>query len=166
MLESSMIGRPGPKTPCVPFVEHPATRLRMSTLTNVGKIFLMADEPSGIACGIYVCGNPACPHHDFVERLPGFAADEARKTLRFQRACVVRALGSGCKPAEDALKREGAAVSNDTIARYVKAAAAQQIDANLTRNEVRVLAVDDINLRKGDKSSGCTVFWMKKPIGC
>ena len=107
---------------------------------------------------IYVCGNPACPHHDFVERLPGFAADDAQKTLRFQRACVARALDSGCKPAEDALKREGAAVSNDTIARYVKAAAAQQIDANLTRNDVRVLAVDDIYLRKGDKSSGCTVF--------
>jgi transposase-like protein len=93
-----------------------------------------------------------------VERLPGFAADDAQKTLRFQRACVARALDSGCKPAEDALKREGAAVSNDTIARYVKAAAAQQIDANLTRNDVRVLAVDDIYLRKGDKSSGCTVF--------
>ena len=107
---------------------------------------------------IYVCGNPACPHHDFVERLPGFAADDARKTLRFQRACVARALDSGCQPAEDALKREGATVSNDTIARYVKAAAAQQIDVNLTRNDVRVLAVDDIYWRKGDKSSGCTVF--------
>ena len=106
----------------------------------------------------YVCANPACARDVFVERLPGFAADGARKTLRFQRACVVRALDSGCKPAEDALKREGAAVSNDTIARYVKAAAARQVDSNLTRNDVRVLAVDDIYLRKGDKSTGCTVF--------
>ena len=105
----------------------------------------------------YVCANPACERDLFVERLPGFADDGARKTLRFQRACVVRALDSGCKPAEDALKREGATVSNDTIARYVKAAA-RQLESNLARNDVRVLAVDDIDLRKGDKSSGCTVF--------
>lgn len=107
---------------------------------------------------IYVCQNPPCTHHDFVERLPGFAEDDARQTLRFQRHCVARALASGCKPAEDALKAEGASVSNDSIARYVKSAAAKQIDANLARNNVRVLAVDDINLRKGDKSSACTVF--------
>lgn len=106
----------------------------------------------------YVCRNLECPQHDFVERLPGFAAEKARKTLRFQRHCVVRALASGCKPAEDALKAEGASVSNDTISRYIKAVAAQQIDTNLIRNDVRVIAVDDIYLRKGDKSSGCTVF--------
>lgn len=107
---------------------------------------------------IYVCENPTCDHHDFVERLPGFAEDDARQTLRFKRHCVARALASGCKPAEDALKGEGALVSNDSIARYIKAAAAKQIDGNLTRNDVRVLAVDDIYLRKGDKSTGCTVF--------
>ncbi len=49
-------------------------------------------------------------------------------------------------------------MSDDSIARYVKAAAARQVEANLTRNKVRVLAVDDISRRKGDKSSGCTVF--------
>ena len=89
---------------------------------------------------------------------PRTASGNARQTLRFQRHYVARALASGCKPAEDALKAEGASVSNDSIARYVKSAAAKQIDANLARNNVRVLAVDDINLRKGDKSSACTVF--------
>ena len=107
---------------------------------------------------IYICENAACPQHDFVERLPGFAEDDARQTLRFQRECIARALDSGCKPAADALQRAGASVSDDSIARYVKAAGARQVEANLTRNDVRVLAVDDINLRKGDKSSGCTVF--------
>ena len=71
----------------------------------------------------YVCRNPECSQHDFVERLPGFTEKNARKTLRFQRHCVARALASGCKPAEDALKAERASVSNDTIARYVKVAA-------------------------------------------
>ena len=40
----------------------------------------------------YVCANPACERDRFVARLPGFAADGARKTLRLQRACVARAL--------------------------------------------------------------------------
>lgn len=62
---------------------------------------------------------------------------------------MARALASGCKPAEDALKAEGASVSNDTIARYVKGAAAQQLDTNLTRNDVRVIAVDDIYTARG-----------------
>ena len=107
---------------------------------------------------IYRCLNADCAHQEFVERMPGFVDDDARKTIRFQQECVARALDSGCKPAEDALKRAGATVSNDTIGRYLKAAAARQVEANLNRNHVRVLAVDDIYLRKGDKSSGCTVF--------
>lgn len=93
-----------------------------------------------------------------MEWWPGFAEDGARKTLRFKPYGIVRALDGGCKPAEDAVKREGASVSNDSIARYLKVASAQQIESNIARNDVRVLAVDDIYLRKEDKSTGCTVF--------
>ena len=107
---------------------------------------------------IYRCLNADCAHQEFLERMPGFVDDDARKTIRFEQECVARALDSGCKPAEDALKRAGATVSNDTIGRYLKKAAVRQIEANLHRNRVRVLAVDDIYLRKGDQSSGCTVF--------
>ena len=85
---------------------------------------------------IYVGQNPQCTHPDFVERLPGFAEDDGRG-----------------RP-----QSRGASVSNDSLARYVKSAAAKPIDANLARNNVRVLAVDDINLRKGDKFGACTVF--------
>mgnify|MGYP000963240303 FL=1 len=49
-------------------------------------------------------------------------------------------------------------MSNDSIGRYLKAAASGKIEENIVKNNVKVLAVDDINLRKGDKSSGCTVF--------
>ncbi len=80
---------------------------------------------------------------------------DARQTLRFQRECVAQALDSGCKSAADALKRAGASVSHDSITRYVKTAADRQVQANLTRNDVRVLAVDAIGLRKAGKSSGC-----------
>ena len=106
----------------------------------------------------YFCENPNCPHARFVERLDGFTEESARKTLRFKKYCAERALENGCKPAEDALKRDGALVSNDSIARYLKVESAKQIESNITRNDVRVLAIDDINLRKGDKSTGCTVL--------
>lgn len=68
----------------------------------------------------YFCENPNCPHTRFVERLDGFAEETARKTISFKKYCVERALENGCKPAEDALKRDGALVSNDSIARYLK----------------------------------------------
>ena len=111
-----------------------------------------------VRCKKYFCENPNCAHTRFVERLDGFAEEDARKTIRFKKYCVERSLESGCKPAEDALKREGAVVSNDSIARYLKLESAKRIESNISRNDVRVLAIDDINLRKGDKSSGCTVL--------
>lgn len=106
----------------------------------------------------YFCKNPDCTHTRFVERLNGFAEECARKTIRFKKYCVERSLESGCKPAEDALKREGAEVSNDSIARYLKEKSAKKIESNITCDDVKVLAIDDINLRKGDKSTGCTVL--------
>ncbi len=106
----------------------------------------------------YFCDNPDCSYTRFVERLDGFAEDKARKTIRFKKYCVERSLESGCKPAQDALRREGAVVSNDSIARYLKKESAMKIESNIKRNNVKVLSIDDINLRKGDKSSGCTVL--------
>lgn len=111
-----------------------------------------------VRCKKYFCENPNCPHTRFVERLDDFSEEDARKTIRFKKYCVERSLESGCKPAEDALKREGAVVSNDSIARYLKVESAKKIESNIKRNDVRVLAIDDINLRKGDKSTGCTVL--------
>ena len=106
----------------------------------------------------YICVNSDCPYTRFVERLDGFAEEKARKTIRFKKYCVERSLESGCKPAQDALRREGAVVSNDSIARYLKKESAMKIESNIKRNDVKVLSIDDINLRKGDKSSGCTVL--------
>lgn len=106
----------------------------------------------------YFCKNIQCNHDRFVERFYEFTEEDARKTLRFKKYCMKRSLGCGCLHAENEIKAEGGVVSNDSIARYLKAKAAERIEANITNNNVRVLAVDDINLRKGDKSSGCTVF--------
>jgi hypothetical protein len=106
----------------------------------------------------FFCENSNCKYKRFVERFPHFSEEDARKTLRFKKYCIERALGSSCKHAEEELNAEGALVSHDMIMEYLKEEGALKIDDNLKRNDVKVLAIDDINLRKGDKSSGCTVF--------
>jgi hypothetical protein len=106
----------------------------------------------------YFCGNPECNYEEFVERFRDFSEEDARKTVRFKKYCIERSLGCGCNHAEYELRAEGAVISNDTLGRYLKSEAAAKIESNITRDDVRVLAVDDINLRKGDKSSGCTVL--------
>lgn len=106
----------------------------------------------------YFCENSECSCQEFVERLSDFSEEDARKTVRFKKYCVERSLGCGCNRAEYELRTEGAVISNDTLGRYLKSEAAAKIESNITRDDVKVLAVDDINLRKGDKRSGCTVL--------
>lgn len=106
----------------------------------------------------FECENESCETYRFVERFYELTEENARKTLRFKRYCMKRALGGGCLQAERDIRDEGGIVSNDSIGRYLKAAASGKIEENIVKNNVKVLAVDDINLRKGDKSSGCTVF--------
>lgn len=106
----------------------------------------------------YFCENPGCEYTRFVERFPEFTEEDARKTIRLKKYCIERALGCGCKHAEKQLRAEGTIVSHDMIMEYLKKEGAQQVENNLNKNDVKVLAIDDINLRKGDKTSGCTVF--------
>ena len=106
----------------------------------------------------YFCENSECKYGEFIERFSDFSEEDARKTVRFKRYCIQRSLGCGCNHAEYELRTEGAVISNDTIGRYLKSEAAAKVEANITRDDVKVLAVDDINLRKGDKKSGCTVL--------
>jgi len=106
----------------------------------------------------YKCQNSECKYDEFIERFGDFCEEDARKTVRFKQYCIRRSLGCACNHAEHELRAEGAVISNDTLGRYLKSEAAAKIEANITRDDVRVLAVDDINLRKGDKKTGCTVL--------
>ncbi|WP_028306877.1 transposase [Desulfitibacter alkalitolerans] len=106
----------------------------------------------------YFCENSECKYEEFIERFSHFSEEKARKTVRFKKYCIERSLGCGCNHAEYELRMEGAVISNDTLGRYLKSEAAAKIEDNITRDDVKVLAVDDINLRKGDKKSGCTVL--------
>jgi hypothetical protein len=106
----------------------------------------------------YYCDNQDCGTNMFVERFYEFTEENARKTLRFIERCKNLAVANGNLPAERELRAEGSVVCDDTISKYVKGEAAKVIAANLTQDNVRVLSVDDFNTRKGDRSSGCTVF--------
>ena len=107
---------------------------------------------------LFYCGNEKCETGKFVERHYEFVDEHARKTQRFKKYCVERSLGCGCSEAEREIRAEGGIVSNDTIGRYTKEKSAEIIESHLTEHNIKVLAIDDINLRKGDKTSACTVF--------
>jgi hypothetical protein len=104
------------------------------------------------------CENSECSKNLFNERFPEFSEEDSRKTVRFKRYCAERSLGCGCNAAQRSLREEGAVISNDTIARYLKVEAAKAIETNITRDNVKIISIDDINRRKGNKSTGCTVF--------
>jgi transposase len=104
------------------------------------------------------CNNPECKTKIFVERFYELRDEKARKTHRFVQRCRDLAVASGNLPAERGLRAEGSVVCDDTISKYVKAEAAKVIASNLSQDNVKILSVDDFNTRKGDSSSGCTVF--------
>jgi transposase len=106
----------------------------------------------------WYCDNHECETKIFVERYYEYIEEKQRKTNRFKERCKNMALACGSLGAEHELRAEGSVVCDDTIIRYVKAAAAEVTKSNLTRDDVKVLSVDDFNTRKGDSSSGCTVF--------
>ena len=106
----------------------------------------------------YYCDNQECKSKMFVERFYEFTEENARKTRRFKDRCVNLSVATGNLPAERLLRAEGSVICDDTISKYVKTKAAKVIEANLTEDKVKILSVDDFNTRKGDRSSGCTVF--------
>ena len=106
----------------------------------------------------YICLNEKCAHKRFVERFYELSGENSAKTNRFKEYCIKRAVGSGCHRAEREIKAEGGIVSDDTINRYTVAKVAGAIADNLSQDNVRVVGIDDINGRKGDSSTGRTVF--------
>ena len=91
------------------------------------------------------CRNLQCTRKIFVGRLPDLAAPFERRTTRL--AGIVRLLGysAGGRPAERLLTRLGMPVSDTTILRRLKRAAAAQT----TRAVVRVAGIDEWAWRKG-----------------
>lgn len=106
----------------------------------------------------YNCENPACSSITFIEQFEEFADKDARLSNRLKDFTVRQAIDSSSNGTAKTLKKIGIRVNNDTINQEVKKKSAQVIADNLKRDDIHALSVDDINLRKGDSSTACTVF--------
>ena len=106
----------------------------------------------------FFCENDHCSILSFIEQHEYIAEKNAQLSNRLKEFCVRLALESSCNGTSKALAGIGAKVSGDTIEREVKKKGALVVTGNLQREDVNVLAIDDINLRKGNSSTACTVF--------
>lgn len=106
----------------------------------------------------YVCANPACASKIFIEQFVEFADKDARLSNRLKDFVVRQAIESSSNATAKVLKGIGIKVNNDTINSEIKKKGAQVVAENLKRDDVKVLSVDDINLRKGNSSTACSVF--------
>jgi DNA-binding NarL/FixJ family response regulator len=106
----------------------------------------------------FYCDNPECASNTFIEQFDEIADKDARLSHRLKDFVVREAIESSCHGTSIALKRIGVTVSTDTINREVKKKGAIVVAQNLKRDDVKVLSVDDINLRKGNSSTACSVF--------
>ena len=106
----------------------------------------------------FYCDNPECASTTFIEQFDEIADKDARLSHRLKDFVVREAIESSCHGTSKALKKIGVQVSTDTINREVKKKGAIVVAQNLKRDDVNVLSVDDINLRKGNSSTACSVF--------
>lgn len=106
----------------------------------------------------YYCCASECASKTFSEQFYEFAQKDARLSNRLVEFIIQQALESSANSLQRDLKEIGIEVSRDTILRCVKKKGAVILEQNLQRDNVRVLAVDDINLRKGNSSTACSVF--------
>jgi len=106
----------------------------------------------------YYCENPACQALTFVEQFREIADKDSRFSHRLKDFAIQETLESSCNGTAKALKAIGARISVETITRAVKKKGSTVVEQNLQRDDVKVLSVDDINLRKGNSSTACSVF--------
>jgi len=106
----------------------------------------------------YHCNNPECSSLTFIEQFEEIAEKDARLSERLKDFIVRYALETSSNASSKALINIGIKVSRDTIVRLIKKKAASVVAQNLKRDDVKVLSIDDINLRKGNSSTACSVF--------
>ncbi len=106
----------------------------------------------------YVCENSECSIHTFTEQFVEIADPDARFSHRLKDFIVQQGLDASANALARALPLIGIRVSRETILRFIKARGAVTVQQNLERDDVRVLSVDDIHLRKGQPSTACSVF--------
>ncbi len=94
----------------------------------------------------------------FVEQYPEIADRHSRLSHQLTEFVIRVALEGSCNQSSKNLRTIGIQISRDSIIRALKKNGAKVVKDNLERNDVTVLSMDDINLRKGKSSTACTVF--------
>jgi len=133
--------------------------------TNTYKKRILQDLPiSGmtvyheIKSNRYYCNNPECKSKSFVEQFSGITIKDARLTDRLKDYVIRQGIESTSSGTAKSLFKLGIRVSRETVSRLIKNKGAQVIKQNLARTDVKALSIDDINLRKGNSSTACSVF--------
>ncbi len=106
----------------------------------------------------FFCDNPECDVKNFYEQFNEIAGKDAMLSDRLKDFIIRYAIESSANAASTALKQIGIIASKDTILRLIKKKGSAVLEQNLQRDDVKVLSVDDINLRKGNSSTACSVF--------
>ena len=106
----------------------------------------------------FFCDKPDCSVKNFYEQFREIAEKDAMMSDRLKDFIVRHAIESSANAASAALKQAGIIASRDTILNLIKKKGSAVIEQNLQRDDVKVLSVDDINLRKGNSSTACSVF--------
>ena len=106
----------------------------------------------------FYCDNPECSSKTFVEQFNEITDKVARLTHRLKDFIVREALESTSNGAARVINNIGIKIGKDAIIRAVKRKGALVVAQNLERNDVNVLSIDDVNLRKGNSSTACSVF--------
>ena len=106
----------------------------------------------------YYCDNHECSLKTFVEQFYEITDKYAMLSHRLKDFIVREAVESSGNGTAKSLRKIGIIVSKDTVIREVKKKGALVVEQNLKRDDIKVLSIDDINLRKGNSSTACSVF--------
>ena len=111
-----------------------------------------------ITANRYYCNNTGCVLKTFTEQFYEFAGKDARLSERLKDFVSRQAIDTSCNALSKSLSSIGIQLSRDTILRIIKKKGAIVVEQNLKRDDVRVLSIDDVNLKKGNSSTACSVF--------
>ena len=106
----------------------------------------------------FFCDNPECSVNNFYEQFNEIAEKDAMLSDRLKDFIIRYAIESSANATSTALKQIGIIASRDTTLRLIKKKGSAVVEQNLQRDDVNVISVDDINLRKGNSSTACSVF--------
>jgi transposase len=109
----------------------------------------------------FVCTNDPCIQLQFLETFEGFVCKRyGRMTIRLVNQLIELARGESLEKAVSAARALGIKISRKPLSSITKRCAARILKDNLVTNvgDVVHLGIDDINRRKGDSGSACTVF--------